>query len=260
MVFSKEQREEYEKNARITKNELKKALGSADNRISQVVGSIGELDESLNLEVERLREWYMLYYPEAVTRLRKNEGFVKAVARSQSRDDIHDVTNDSIGADIANYDMDMVRLFAKSISETYELHEKLRNYLKHLMKHTYPNLNAVAGEIIGGKLIAHAGDAERLARMPSSTIQILGAEKALFRHMTTGAKSPKYGIILQHTILQNARRGEKGKVARALAAKISIAVKIDVYGGEYMGDELLKNLEKKVERIKEKAKRQGLKR
>ncbi|MFH1424945.1 MAG: hypothetical protein ABIG20_04735 [archaeon] len=259
MNFSKEQLAEHEKNSAITKRELKEALSSSDQRISQIVTSISELDESINVNVERLREWYMLYYPEVVAKIKNNEAFVKATAKAKSRDDFHDVPKDSIGADFAQTDVDTMRILARSIQETYELQEKFRNVLKTLMKANYPNLQTVAGDIVGAKLIAHAGDAERLARMASSTIQILGAEKALFRHMTTGAKSPKYGILLQHQLLQSARRGEKGKVARAVAGKISIAVKVDVYGGEYCGDKLRKDMERAVERIKEKAKRKGLK-
>ena len=118
------------------------------------------------------------------------------------------------------------------------------------MKENFPNLRAVAGAQIGAKLIAIAGDSKRLARMPSSTVQVLGAEKALFRHLKEGTKSPKYGVILKHTFIQSTPQRLRGKVARSLAAKISLAIKTDIYSKEFVGEKLRKDLEMKVARIK----------
>jgi nucleolar protein 56 len=103
----------------------------------------------------------------------------------------------------------------------------------------------LTGINIGAKMIAKAGSIEKMAFMPASTIQLLGAEEALFRHIKTGARPPKYGILLQHILVAKAKRPDKGKVAKALADKISIAIKVDFFKGEFIGDRLKRDLEKR---------------
>ncbi len=113
------------------------------------------------------------------------------------------------------------------------------------MKDYCPNITVVAGVMVGAKLIALAGDLKRLILFPSSTVQLLGAEKALFRHMKTGARVPKHGIIHEHALVAKASKENKGKAARALADKISMAAKIDYFKGEFIGDKLKKKLEER---------------
>jgi len=244
-----------ELNLRQTKKDLRKALEEPDKRIMQTVNALSEMDDSLNVMAERLEEWYSLYYPEAVKKLGKHEIFAKVAEKARCREDFKGVTKETIGADLGKDDLRIMREFAGSVYSGFNVHDSVEKYLGKLMKESYPNLKAVAGDIVGAKLIAQVGGAKRLAMLPSSTIQVLGAEKALFRHMKTGAKPPKYGIILQHQHLQRARRGERGKISRALAASISIAIKRDVFGGEFLGNELNAKLERKIKRIVEKAAR-----
>ena len=108
-----------------------------------------------------------------------------------------------------------------------------------------PNTKAICGAYLGAKLIEHAGSFKRLSEMPASTIQILGAEKALFRHLKTGAKPPRHGLIVNHLLIANAPDSMHGKIARALADKIAIASKVDYFKGNFIGDKLIKELEQK---------------
>jgi len=80
----------------------------------------------------------------------------------------------------------------------------------------------------------------------------LGAEKALFRSLRTGARPPKHGIIFQHPLIHEAKRWQRGKVARALAGKLTIAARVDAFSGKYVGDKLKADLEKRIDEIKEK--------
>jgi len=102
--------------------------------------------------------------------------------------------------------------------------------------------------LIGAKLLEHAGSLKRMAEMPSSTIQILGAEKALFRHLKTGSRPPKYGVLLGHSIVQQMPKAKQGKAARVLADKISLAVRIDYFKGEFRGEQLLLDVKKKLDK------------
>lgn len=120
------------------------------------------------------------------------------------------------------------------------------------MKEVAPNLRELVGSSLGARLIALTGSLEGLAKKPASTIQVLGAEKALFRSLKTGARPPKHGIIFQHQYIHNAPRWQRGKIARALAGKLSIAARVDAFHGEFVADSLKKILDKRVEDIQKK--------
>ena len=113
-----------------------------------------------------------------------------------------------------------------------------------------PNIRGLVGPLLGARLISLAGGLSRLARLPASTIQVLGAEKALFRALRTGGRPPKHGVIFQYPAIHRSPRWQRGKIARALAAKLAIAARIDAFTGEYKADELKEELEKRIEEIK----------
>jgi len=123
--------------------------------------------------------------------------------------------------------------------------------LDSVMDEVAPNTRALVGSLLGARLIALAGGLTNLAKLPASTVQVLGAEKALFRSLRTGTRPPKHGIIFQHSIIHEAKRWQRGKIARALAGKLTIATRIDAFGGKYVGDQLRVDLEKRIEEIKE---------
>jgi nucleolar protein 56 len=128
----------------------------------------------------------------------------------------------------------------------------LENYLEKAMDEVAPNVKALTGALLGARLIAITGGLTNLARRPSSTIQVLGAEKALFRSLKTGARPPKHGMIFQHAYLHDAKRWHRGKIARALAGKLAIAARVDAFRGKYVGEELKASLDKRIEEIREK--------
>ena len=134
----------------------------------------------------------------------------------------------------------------------YKLREGMETYLDKTMDEVAPNTKAIVGALLGARLIAISGGLQNLAKRPASTMQVLGAEKALFRAIKTGARPPKHGLIFQHTLIHDAQRWQRGKIARAIAGKLAIAVRIDVYRGTYAGDKLKKALDKRIEEIRAK--------
>ncbi len=118
------------------------------------------------------------------------------------------------------------------------------------MKEVAPNITALVGPLLGARLLSLAGGLDELARLPASTIQVLGAEKALFRALRTGGKPPKHGVIFQYPDIHRSPRWQRGKIARALAAKLAIAAKVDAFTGRYIGDVLVQQLRKRIEEIK----------
>ena len=152
---------------------------------------------------------------------------------------------DSMGGDLSKEDIKPFMDLAKKIKEMYEFKQMQTEYLEKVMKEYCPNISAVAGESIGAKLLALAGSLKRLAFFPASTVQLLGAEKSLFRHLRTGARPPRHGVIVQHPLVASASQKDHGKRARALADKISLAAKIDYFKGEFIGEKLRTDLEKR---------------
>jgi nucleolar protein 56 len=128
--------------------------------------------------------------------------------------------------------------------------KSLENQIEIDMNNIAPNTSKLAGPIIGARLISISGGLDRLALLPASTIQILGAEKALFRYKKEGGKPPKHGVIFQHSYINKASRNTRGKIARAFATKISTAVKADVFTKRDLSDELKKDLQKRIKEIR----------
>ena len=151
-----------------------------------------------------------------------------------------------MGAEFSEKDRAHLRAIAASLKQYYDFREEEAKYLEKKMSTYCPNIIVITGARIGGKLISKAGSLKRMALLPSSTIQMLGAEKALFRHLTNPkSKPPKYGILHEHALIKQARRKDHGKVARALADKIAVAARVDFFEGNFVGDKLVKMLEKR---------------
>ena len=157
----------------------------------------------------------------------------------------------SMGADLGDDDLSQIQVFCKNVLELYNLRKSLENYVDSVMAEIAPNIKEIGGSLLGARLIALAGGLMNLAKLPASTMQILGAEKALFRSLKTKARPPKHGIIFQHPLIHDAKRWQRGKIARALAGKLSIAARVDAFSGKYAGEGLKSDLEKRIEEIKE---------
>ena len=235
------------KNLQITKFDVKNSVNE-DNMIIQSVKSIDELDKAINLLAKRLREWYDLYNPEFSRAVENHEKFVEEILNNEKTELLKKINvdaADSVGADFEQEDLEPIRSLAHRIYDLYQLRETQLGYVSIIMGEYCPNMKSVCDVMIAAKLIEHAGSMKRLSEMPSSTIQILGAEKALFRHMKTGARPPRHGVIVSHPLIAKAPEKMHGKVARTLADKISIAAKVDYFKGKFIGDELRKALEEK---------------
>ena len=223
----------------------------------QTVRAIEEIDKMINVFVERLREWYGLHFPELERGIENHKKFAEIVSKYGRRENMREwekLAKDSIGVEISKEDEEILKKYASHILGLFSLRESLEKYLEKLLKDVAPNLQAVAGTTLAARLINKAGGLEKLAKMASSTIQLIGAEKALFRYLRGKGKSPKHGIIFTHPYVMKAPRKLRGKIARALASKLSMAAKMDFYTKEFRGDVLKKELEKKVREILEKGK------
>lgn len=240
-------------NLELTKVKIKKAV-ERDNVVIQVNGAIEELDKSTNVLIERLREWYGLHFPEMDRIVTSHEKYVRIVGKFGSREKIEDpelsqFKDKGMGIDLTKEDIEVVQSFANKIDELLRFREYLADYLEKILREIAPNMTELAGAPLTAKLIAKAGGLEKLAKMSSSTIQLLGAEKALFRYLHGKGKSPRHGLISVHQLVQNAPEKLRGRIARTLASKLSIAAKMDYYSKKYKADGLKRDLDERVKEI-----------
>jgi len=252
----------------IARKKVRKAVEKRDLLIAQAISAIDEIDRTLNLFASRIREWYSLHFPELNDEIRDHRDYIRLVYELGLRNNfvedeltklgvpprkariIAEKAKKSMGADIADFDLEPLRALARIGCELYELRNKLRSYVDEAMKEVAPNIRELVGPLLGARLIALAGGLQKLATLPASTIQVLGAEKALFRALRTGGKPPKHGVIFQFPAIHRAPRWQRGKIARALAAKLAIAARLDAFTGEFRARELKEMLEKRIEEIK----------
>ena len=254
----------------MAKLRVKGAVEKRDLIIAQAIQTLDDLDKAINLFMGRVREWYGIHFPELDRLLDKHETYARLVLNLGSKDSftaeklekeeipkskaeqIAKAAETSMGADLTETDMAQIQDLCKNVISLYQLRQTLENYLDKVMEEVAPNTKAIAGSLLGARLIALAGGLTNLARRPASTVQVLGAEKALFRSLKTGTRPPKHGIIFQHTYLHEAKKWHRGKIARALAGKLAIAARVDSFGDRYIGEELKADIEKRIEEIREK--------
>ena len=263
--------DEYRKKQKAILQELARLkvtslLGEKDKLIIHAVYSLNEFDETINLFLERIREWYSIHFPESVAAIPENKNFIEFIikignkANYQEKKNLlsygstlnNEIIERSLGVELTSDDLSQIREIADLIDILYKKKEVLENYITNLVNEVAPNTSIVATPIIAAKLISHAGGLKNLSFKPSSTIQLMGAEKALFRHIKTGADPPKYGLILQYPEIGKAPWWQKGKIARTLAAKIAIAARVDNVSGDFVGDALKDDLMKRIAEIEKK--------
>lgn len=243
---------------------------SPDLHVIQAINSLDEIERITNALGSRLREWYGLHFPELENLIDSVNGYVQ-IAAAGSRDDMDrstfenagfpdskvemlmTVLQKSKGGAISRQNLAMIGGMADQSAGLYELRKMLESHVREQMHETAPNLAAILGDALGARLLARAGSLKRLAAMPASTIQILGAERALFRSLKTGSRPPKHGLLFQHSMVHAAPRWQRGKIARAVAAKAAIAARVDMHGGG-LNDTLLEKLNVRVSEIGKKYK------
>ncbi len=216
-----------------------------DRLLIQASNALEDANKIVSLMLERLYEWYTLHYPEC--RLDKKQ-LMESVIKHGRRENFPSFSGSS-GVPLSESDEIILTEYAKSIKEMSEKIRLMEKYVKHSMKEIMPNFCGLVEPLLASRFLSHAGSMEKLARLPSSAIQLMGAEKALFRHLKNKKrdKSPKFGMIFLSSWVQNST--EKGKAARLLASKLMIASKIDFYSGRDESERLKRELVEEIGRI-----------
>tara|TARA_B100000470_G_scaffold42161_1_gene30746 strand:- start:1445 stop:2689 length:1245 start_codon:yes stop_codon:yes gene_type:complete len=252
----------------LSSSKITEVSGSPDLHVIQSINTLDDTDKIINGISSRLREWYGLHFPELDNIIDSVNGYAQIVLagkRENMSDDVFVnagfpdskiqmlsvVKGKSRGGDITDENLLMVQALAKNILELFDMRKNLETQIDTQMEEIAPNITAVLGTTVGARILAKAGSLVKLSKMPASTIQVLGAEKALFRALKTGSNPPKHGLLFQHAVVHAAPRWQRGKIARAIAAKAAIAARVDVHGAG-LNKTLLEKLNIRVKEIEEK--------
>ncbi|MEE6490157.1 hypothetical protein FKM82_015791 [Ascaphus truei] len=260
----------------LSRYKLKFSPDKVDTMIVQAISLLDDLDKELNNYVMRCREWYGWHFPELGKIITDNLAYCKCVRAVGDRTnfstfdlsgilpeevdaDVKAAAEISMGTEVSEEDITNILHLCDQVIEITEYRAQLYDYLKNRMMAIAPNLTVLVGELVGARLIAHAGSLLNLAKHPASTVQILGAEKALFRALKARSDTPKYGLIYHASLVGQSTPKNKGKISRMLAAKASLAIRYDALGEDTnteMGIESRAKLEVRLRHLEEK----GLKR
>ena len=233
----------------LSRFKLKFSPDKVDTMIIQAIGLLDDLDKELNTYAMRVREWYGWHFPEMTKIIQDNIQYAKVALRMGKKDlcsecDFSDIISDeveeqlkeqaqmSMGTEISDVDLMHIKQLCEQVVDLADYRGQLYDYLKSRMASVAPNLTVMVGELVGARLIAHAGSLMNLAKHPASTVQILGAEKALFRALKTKHETPKYGLIYHASLVGQSAPKFKGKISRVLAAKAALAVRVDALGDD----------------------------
>ncbi|KAK8547916.1 hypothetical protein V6N13_123339 [Hibiscus sabdariffa] len=246
-------------------------VNRVDNMVIQAIFLLDTLDKDINSFSMRVREWYSWHFPELVKIVNDNYLYARVAKLIEDKSklseehipalteiigdedkakEIVEAGKASMGQDLTPVDLINVQLFAQRVMDLAEYRKNLYDYLVTKMNDIAPNLASLIGEVVGARLISHAGSLTNLAKCPSSTLQILGAEKALFRALKTRGNTPKYGLIFHSSFIGKASAKNKGRMARYLANKCSIASRIDCFaerGSTVFGEKLREQVEERLE-------------
>jgi len=228
-------------------------VNKSDNMIIQSIALLDQMDKDINTFCMRIREWYSYHFPELIKIVPENALYAKVVKLIKNRKELTqdmleqleailmdsaraqaviDASKSSMGMDISPVDLLNIDMFASRVIGLTDYRKELSSYLQNKMALVAPNLATLIGDTVGARLISHAGSLTNLAKAPASTVQILGAEKALFRALKTRGNTPKYGLIFHSSFIGRAGAKNKGRISRYLANKCSIASRIDAFSDE----------------------------
>ncbi|MGC8577171.1 MAG: NOP5/NOP56 family protein [Thermoproteota archaeon] len=249
----------------ITSKRISEDSARLDKELIALVNAYESINGAINELTEKLQDLNDLFFPELRRVLRNPEKYVSFLTEYPSRELLLSTKKDSkrlevgkevvraaeksIGAPMRKESEETIYEYAKGVRALYKLKDKLTERITEIAKEIAPNLSEVAGPVLAAKLITKAGGLVELAKMPSSTVQVIGAEKALFRAIKEGSKPPKHGMIFQHPLVHNAPRKLRGKVARTLASKIVMAARFDAFSGVDSSQKLKSELKEKLKKI-----------
>ena len=225
-----------------------------DKLLVKAVKQLDQLENDFREEVERLRDWHAVHFPELEQELTEDDRFVDILEKygvgKTGIEPFKSMADKSTGSQLSEKDKKLIESSVATVASMKDLREELEKYIEEGATEEFQNLSVLLGPVLTTRLVALAGGLEELAKKPASTVQMLGAEKALFRHLHGEGSPPKHGVLFQHRFVKNLPEVKRGKMARFLANKSVIAARIDQYGDEDKSEQLRKEIEDKYDNLR----------
>lgn len=256
----------------LSSNRVKETSERLDLHLIQSINALDEFDKLINVVGSRLREWYGLHFPELDNLVQSLNAYALIVREAGQRanitrqilqnagmqdkkiDIILEAKDRSKGGDLAENNLEIIKKLADEVIIQSDLREMLADHVEALMTDLAPNTKELLTATVGARMIAKVGSFVKFAHLPASTVQILGAEKALFRSLKTGARPPKHGFLFQHPLIHSAPKWQRGKIARTVASKVSIVARIDLYRPGERDYAILEKMNSRIRAIQERYK------
>jgi nucleolar protein 56 len=249
----------------LAKASVANTYSTGEHSLVQAINTYNELDKVKNLVHEKLEEWYGIYFPELRSgsmasyakfvmefgkeKKRADKDGISAIFGAKEGERVFEQAQRSIGRDPSEGEYAMLRMLATQEEDIERVQKSLDAFIKESCTERIPNLAYLVDYRIAAELLAKAGSLSKLALMPASTIQLLGAEKALFKHIKFGKKPPKYGILFKMPEITNGKRESRGRIARLYATKISIAARADAFTKRFIAKELKEDINRRLKEI-----------
>lgn len=247
------------------KSQVREQLTRKDILLIQAIRSLDDIDKAKALLLERLTEWFKINFPEL--EVPNEELFLKLLEVLGSKEKINkakivelmgeeraekivEISKGSMGAPFDESDSAMISNYARQLLELFTLRKQITGYIEKEGVITFRNIAYLTDPVLAARLVSTAGSLANFAKMPASTIQVIGAEKALFKHLRSGTRPPKHGVIFQAPMVGTAPLKQRGRIARALSTKLTIAAKADYYSHNFIAEKLKEDLEKRLKEIR----------
>ncbi|MBI4018291.1 MAG: hypothetical protein HY368_01655 [Candidatus Aenigmarchaeota archaeon] len=232
--------------ALLSRRRMKEQL-KRDRLLIQASAALEDAIKIENLLGERFREWYSLHYPEL-------KNVTPDMVLKHGTREMFPGYKESVGVQLTESDLQIITEHARLLKEKQEYRKGLEKYIRNTAKELMPNFSSLIEPVLAARFLALAGSLEKLAKMPASTLQLLGAEKALFRHLREKGKSPKYGILFLDSRIHAAPEQQRGKIARTISSKLMQAARIDFYSGRDESARMRSELDEEIRKIREERK------
>lgn len=235
-----------------TKEEL--AEVDREKHLVKAVKMLDCTEKSISKKEERFKDWYSLHFPELINEIEDIDTLAKILDSGVNKSDLNsfsELAENSKGAEMTEKEEKIIKQVLKGIKSDLDTRKELENYIEDLVKDEMPNLDKILGTFLAAKIIALAGGLDEMAKKPASTIQMLGAEKALFRHMRGNGQSPKHGVLFEHEYVNQLSESKRGKMARFIANKAVMAARLDNFGDKDKGSQYRTEIRQKYEELSE---------
>lgn len=225
-----------------------------EKHLVKAVKMLDSIEGSITEKEERFKDWYSLHFPEFIDEIEDIEHIIKILDSGVEKSELEafkEMAENSKGSEMTEKEEKIIQTVLNNLQSDINARSDLENYIEDLVKEEMPNLDKILGTFLAARMIALTGGLEEMAKKPASTVQMLGAEKALFRYLRGNGSPPKHGVLFEHEYVNQLPEEQRGKMARFMANKAVMAARVDCYSDKDKGSKFRGEIREKYEELSE---------